>query len=111
MSPLPNLSVAETEQVRVILDKNKLASAGLDFLGVSQMIEANNQQLSSGNFKQNDEEFSIRTGDFLKTKQDVENLVVGVLQDQPIYMSQVAEIIDGPEIPNNYVSLGFGACK
>jgi len=34
--------------------------------------------------------------------------VVGVQQNQPIYLKQVAKIIDGPEVPLNYVSLGFG---
>lgn len=38
----------------------------------------------------------------------MENLVVGVQQNQPIYLKQVAQIIDGPEVPQSYVSLGFG---
>ncbi|MEZ4796492.1 MAG: efflux RND transporter permease subunit [Flavobacteriaceae bacterium] len=95
-------------QLRVVLDKDKLASSGLDFLSVSEMIKANNQQLSSGSFNANDTEFFVNTGEFLKSVTDVENLVVGVQQNQPIYLKQVSKIIDGPEIPKNYVSLGFG---
>ncbi|NND11172.1 MAG: efflux RND transporter permease subunit [Flavobacteriaceae bacterium] len=95
-------------QLRVVLDKDKLASSGLDFLSVSEMIKANNQQLSSGKFNKGDNEFLVSTGKFLETASDVENLVVGVQQNQPIYLKQIATIIDGPEIPNNYVSLGFG---
>jgi len=76
----------------------------LDFLSVSEMIKANNQQLSAGKFNRNDEEFLINTGKFLESVEDVENLVVGIQQDQPIYLKQVAKIIDGPELPNNYVS-------
>ncbi|NOY47848.1 MAG: efflux RND transporter permease subunit, partial [Chlorobi bacterium] len=56
----------------------------------------------------NDTEFIVNTGKFLETVEDVENLVVGVQQNQPIYLKQVASIIDGPELPNNYVSFGFG---
>jgi len=95
-------------QLRVVLDKDKLAASGLDFLMVSEMIKANNSQLSAGSFDKNDTEFLINTGKFLETVTDVENLVVGVQQDQPIYLKQVAKIIDGPEVPQNYVSLGFG---
>ncbi len=95
-------------QLRVVLDKDKLAASGLDFLSVSEMIKANNQQLSSGKFNKNDTEFLVTTGKFLETVTDVENLVVGVQQDQPIYLKQIATIVDGPEIPNKYVSLGFG---
>ena len=95
-------------QVRVILDKDKLAASGLDFLSVSEMIKANNAQLNSGSFNKNDTEFLISTGTFLTSAKDVENLVVGVQQNQPIYLKQIAKIVDGPEIPKNYVSLGFG---
>lgn len=95
-------------QLRVVLDKDKLAASGLDFLSVSKMIKANNQQLSAGSFTKNDTEFLVNTGKFLETVEDVENLVVGVQQDQPIYLKQVATIVDGPELPTNYVSFGYG---
>ncbi len=95
-------------QLRVVLDKDKLAASGLDFLTVSEMIKASNQQLSAGSFNRNDTEFLVNTGKFLETVEDVENLVVGVQQHQPVYLKQIATIQDGPEIPNNYVSLGFG---
>ncbi|MDX1773522.1 efflux RND transporter permease subunit [Oceanihabitans sediminis] len=96
-------------QLRVVLDKDKLAASGLDFLSVSEMIKANNSQLSAGSFDKSDTEFLVNTGTFLESVTDVENLVVGVQQNQPIYLKQVAKIIDGPEVPQNYVSLGFGA--
>jgi multidrug efflux pump subunit AcrB len=67
-------------EMRIVLDKNKLASSGLDVLSVAEMIKANNQQLNSGSFDRNDTEFLVKTGEFLKTKQDVEHLVVGVFQ-------------------------------
>ncbi|MFD2550715.1 efflux RND transporter permease subunit [Bizionia sediminis] len=95
-------------QLRVVLDKDKLAASGLDFLAVSEMIQANNSQLSAGSFNKNDTEFLINTGKFLESVTDVENLVVGVHKNQPIYLKQIAAIIDGPEVPQNYVSLGFG---
>lgn len=95
-------------QLRVVLDKNKLAASGLDFMSVSKMIQANNAQLNAGTFDNNDTEFIVNTGNFLASVNDVENLVVGVQQNQPIYLKQVAQIIDGPEVPQSYVSLGFG---
>ena len=95
-------------QLRVVLDKDKMAESGLDFLSISEMIKANNQQLSSGSFNKNDSEFIVNTGEFLKTVEDVENLVVGVQKDQPIYLHQIATVLDGPETSKDYVSLGFG---
>lgn len=95
-------------QLRVVLDKDKMAESGLDFLSVAQMIKANDQQLNGGTFDKNDIEFIVSTGRFLESVADVENLVVGVQKDRPIYLKQIATIEDGPEIPKDYVSLGFG---
>ncbi|WP_088324553.1 efflux RND transporter permease subunit [Polaribacter tangerinus] len=95
-------------QLRVVLDKDKLAASGLDFLSVSKMIQVNNTQLSAGSFDKNDTEYLVNSGNFLTNVTDVENLVVGVQANKPIYLKQIAKIIDGPEIPQNYVSLGFG---
>lgn len=95
-------------QLRVVLDKDKLAESGLDFLSVSEMIKVNNKQLNAGSFIKNDTEFLVNTGKFLETVEDVENLVVGVQQNQPIYLKQIANIYDGPELSKEYVALGFG---
>jgi multidrug efflux pump subunit AcrB len=98
-------------EVRVVLDKGKLSASGLDFLTVAQMIHASNKQLSAGNFSNRDTEFSVTTGEFLKTTADVEQLIVGTRDNQPIYLKQVATIIDGPEIPQTYSALGFGGAS
>lgn len=95
-------------EVRVVVDKDKLAASGLDFLSVTKMLKASNQQLSAGSYDKNDTEFLVTTGKFLQSAEDVKNLVVGVQQNQPIYLKQVANVLDGPEIPKNYVSFGYG---
>ncbi len=97
-----------SRELRVVLDKAKMASTGVDFLGIAEKIKANNQQMSSGTFDKNDTEFLVTTGSFLKTKEDVNNLIVGVQDNQPVYLKQVARVIDGPEIPKEYVSFGYG---
>src|SRR6056297_1962438 len=98
-------------QLRVVVDKDKMAESGIDMLAVAQMIKVNNQQMDSGNFLSNDTEFHISTGNFLETKEDLENLIVGTKQGQPIYLKQISKVLDGPELPKNYVSLGFGAAS
>jgi len=95
-------------ELRIELDREKLAASGLDFLSVAEMIRASNSQLSAGSFDRNDTEFLLRSGGFLQTAQDVENLIVGVQQQQPVYLKQVGKVTDGPQVPVNYVSLGFG---
>ncbi|MDW7693093.1 efflux RND transporter permease subunit [Flammeovirgaceae bacterium SG7u.111] len=95
-------------QLKVVLDKDKMAESGVDALGIMQMIQANNGSSQSGSFVNRDEEFLITTGQFLTSSEDVENLVIGVNKNMPVYLKQVATIVDGPEQPSNYVSFGYG---
>ncbi|SHJ17497.1 efflux RND transporter permease subunit [Flavobacterium terrae] len=95
-------------QVKVILDKDKMAENGVDALSIMQMIQANNGSAQSGSFVQKDKEFLVTTGQFLATSEDVENLVVGVNQNMPVYLKQVASVQDGPSTPKSYVSFGYG---
>ena len=100
-----------TRQLRVLLDKEKAAASGLDFLSVAQMIQTSNQQLSSGTFNRNDTEYTVTTGEFLRSREDVENLVVGTQDNRPVYLKQIASVLDGPGLPTNYVNFGFGAAS
>ena len=95
-------------ELKVVLDKDKLAENGIDALSVMQMIQANNGSSQSGSFVSKDQEFLVTTGKFLNTSEDVENLVVGVNRNMPIYLKQVAAIQDGPATPKSYVSFGYG---
>jgi multidrug efflux pump subunit AcrB len=97
-----------TRELKVVLDKDKMAENKVDALGIMQMIQANNGSSQSGSFVQNDTEYLITTGKFLANAEDVENLVVGINQNMPVYLKQVASIQDGPSTARSYVSFGYG---
>jgi len=95
-------------EVSVVLDKDKMAENGVDALGIMQMIQANNNSSQSGSFVKGDQEYLITTGKFLTSADDVKSLVIGVYKNKPVYLKQVAEILDGPSTPSSYVSFGYG---
>lgn len=95
-------------ELKVILDKDKMAENGVDALGIMQMIQANNGSSQSGSFVQNDQEYLVTTGQFLSNAEDIENLVVGVNKNMPVYLKQVAKVQDGPSTARSYVSFGYG---
>ncbi|MFA7445136.1 MAG: efflux RND transporter permease subunit [Flavobacteriaceae bacterium] len=94
-------------ELKIVLDKDKMAENGVDALGIMQMIQANNGSMQSGSFVQNDTEYLVTTGQFISSKEDVENLVVGVHQNMPVYLKQVASIQDGAGTAKSYVSFGY----
>ncbi|WP_276363043.1 efflux RND transporter permease subunit [Daejeonella sp. H1SJ63] len=95
-------------EIKVVLDKDKMAESGVDPLGIMQMIQANNGSSQSGSFSSKDQEYLVSTGQFLTNSEDVENLVVGVSNNMPVYLKQVASVQDGPSSPRSYVSFGYG---
>jgi multidrug efflux pump subunit AcrB len=95
-------------ELKVVLDKDKMAENGVDALGIMQMIQANNGSSQSGSFVNSDQEYLVTTGKFLSSAEDVESLVVGVNKNMPVYLKQVATVNDGPSTARSYVSFGYG---
>jgi multidrug efflux pump subunit AcrB len=102
------ISGGRSRQVNVMIDRDRLASYGLDMLTVARMVQMANQQMQSGSFKNADQAFVVESGDWLENAQDVRDLVVGVYQGSPIYLKQVANIADGASEPTTYVEFGYG---
>ena len=97
-----------SRQLQVILNRELMANYHVDALSIAQQIKAANQQMGSGSFNNKDNQFLVRTGNFIENAEELSNLVVGVNNGSPVYLKQLAELVDGPEIPSQYVSFGYG---
>ncbi len=95
-------------KVRIILDQARMRAHNVDPLQIAQQIQGANQNLTVGSFQQMNKDYLVETGDFLQDVRDVENLVVGVFGNNPVYLRDVATIVDGPEEVSNYVFYGIG---
>ncbi|MBS1604447.1 MAG: efflux RND transporter permease subunit, partial [Bacteroidetes bacterium] len=98
-----------SRQIRVILDKDKMAEARLDISSIARSIPGGNARSEAGQLLSQDTSFLVDAGNFLKDAGDVENLVVGVgRQQQPVYLRQIARVVDGPALPSQYVFFRYG---
>ncbi|MGA6992520.1 MAG: efflux RND transporter permease subunit [Candidatus Deferrimicrobiaceae bacterium] len=95
-------------QVRVILDPARMAARGVAPETLVPMLASANRQLQSGSFSSGNREFLVETGAFLHTAEDVGRVVVGVSEGRPVYLRDVAHIVDGPEEAADYVLFGLG---
>jgi multidrug efflux pump subunit AcrB len=102
------LTGGQRRQIRVSLDTSRMAGYGIAADQVLGMLQQSNRQLSSGSFSNNNKEFSVETGKFLATSDDVARVVVGTSGQNPIYLSDIATIEDGAEEPESYVLIGHG---
>jgi multidrug efflux pump subunit AcrB len=94
--------------MQVILDPDRMSSYGLDTDVVSNFIAASNTENNSGSFNKGNYEFAVSSGMFIENSTQLKNLVVGIQGNSPIYLKQIAEVLDGPSIPTEYVSFGYG---
>ncbi|HNQ73147.1 MAG TPA: efflux RND transporter permease subunit [Verrucomicrobiota bacterium] len=96
-------------QVRVLLDPARLASRNLSPAGLVPMLQQANRQFTAGGLTSENRELIIETGAFLRTAEEVGGVVVGVFGGRPVYLREVADILDGAEEPGQYVLFGAGA--
>jgi len=92
--------------LRVTVDPARLAAYNLTPLDVWQTLGASNQRLDAGRFTQADREHLLETGSFLRTAQDVMNVVVAAPAGKPVYVRDVARVEDTGEEPSQYVQFG-----
>lgn len=96
-------------QVRVLVDPVKMSAHGVDFQHIAQLVQAGNAQYRVGTMLQANEELLVEVGDFFTSLEDVERLVVAVDRGRPVYLSDIARVVDGPEEPADYVYFGSPA--
>jgi multidrug efflux pump subunit AcrB len=98
----------QRREIRVLLDPAKMAAYGVAPAAIVPVLQQENQQLQSGGYAADNYEYRVETGQFLRTAGDVGALVVGASQGRPVYLRDVATLIDGPEETNDYVLFGYG---
>ncbi|MBN1589766.1 MAG: efflux RND transporter permease subunit, partial [Pirellulales bacterium] len=94
--------------IRVELDPIRLAARQTSALQVADALRVGNVQLPSGRFEQQDREIVVEAGTFFEDAQDLEDLVIQVAGDRPIYLRDVATVVDGPAEVDSYSWIGFG---
>jgi multidrug efflux pump subunit AcrB len=95
----------QRREIRIVLDDTKLAAYNVAPLQVAGALGLTNRRLASGQFASANKEYQLETGEFLQTAEDVRNVVVGVANDKPVFVRNVAEVTDGGEEPSQYVRM------
>ena len=94
--------------VRVLLNPESLNAYQLTMQDVRSALQSANVSKNAGNLVQNNREVLVQTGSFLSNANEVKQLVIGVSDDKPVFLRDVAEVQDGADQPSSYVWLGTG---
>ncbi|HTP87598.1 MAG TPA: efflux RND transporter permease subunit [Bryobacteraceae bacterium] len=95
----------QRREIRITLDTLALAAHNLSPLQVAGALGLANMRLPSGQFASNNREYQLEAGEFLRSAEDVRNVVAGVAGDRPVFVRDVATVTDGGEEPASYVRI------
>ena len=95
----------QRREILIALDAGRLSAHNLSPLQVVGALGLSNRRLPSGQFSSGNREYALETGEFLRTAEDVRNVVAGVANDKAVFVRDVAEVTDGGEEPSEYVRM------
>jgi multidrug efflux pump subunit AcrB len=95
-------------QIRVELDPKALAARRTAPLEVAWAIDVSNKLLPAGDVQVLDKDLIVEAGDFIQSAEALSKLVINVVDGVPVYLGDVAHVIDGPAEPTSYTWIGFG---
>ncbi|MCP3959407.1 MAG: efflux RND transporter permease subunit [bacterium] len=99
----------QRRQLRLLLDPARMAASGVDPSAAVFSLQVQNAAASAGAFEAGNRELLVETGAFLRDRDEVASLVVGVHGGRPVYLRDVAEIVDGAEQAETHVFFRSGA--
>jgi multidrug efflux pump subunit AcrB len=88
-------------------------------LDIARALQGADANVQAGAFSRQDRDVRIEAGRFLASRKDVESLVIGVSTERsvsgtgpgnvrPVYLKDVAEVMDGPGEVTSYVRFSAG---
>ncbi len=97
--------------VQVLLEPSRLRERGVDVLRLKQTLAAANLGMPAGTVLQAEggQSLAVETGEFLRSADEVGDLVVGSNNGKPVYLREVARLQDGSAQPGRYVWFTPGA--
>jgi multidrug efflux pump subunit AcrB len=94
--------------VRVLMDPERMSAFGVSAQDVAAALQVANASQPAGTLTRDNREVLVQTGTYLASAADVKQLVVGVSENRPIFVSDIARVEDGPDVPARYVWFGTG---
>lgn len=82
-------------EIRLEVFSEKLAYYGLSIGSLQTAVSSENTNTSGGNIKLGDGRFQLRVPGEFKTPEEIYNLVVAIHDGEPVYLKDVARVVDG----------------
>ncbi len=98
-------------EMRVEVLPERLSGFGISLDQVAQTIRGANSEQTAGSSETGGTRFAVTTGAFLRTAADIQRLVVGIRNNVPVYVGDVARVFEGPQETLQMVAHYTGPAK
>ena len=88
--------------LNVRFDRDRLASYGVSLVQAYGALSGLNWRLPAGSFASGNAEVPVEVGSLFRRAGDVGSAVIGVVNGKPVWLKDVATVVDGPEEPAQY---------
>jgi multidrug efflux pump subunit AcrB len=95
-------------EIRVLLQPDKMAARNVSVLEIERAIKAADVNVRAGTMDRMNREIIVDAGPFIGSAAELSALVVGVQEGRPVFLRDLAKIIDGPEEVETYARIRFG---
>lgn len=95
-------------RVQVYLDAERMAAFGVAPLDVQRALRGADAMQTAGDFTRDDRVIRVEAGRAFVRHDELNELVVAVHDGRPVYLKDVATIVDGPAEIDSYVRHGWG---
>jgi multidrug efflux pump subunit AcrB len=95
--------------VQVRLDRERLTAHRISPLQIYKALSGMNWRIPAGSFASADTETEVEIGSHFRSASEVAAAVVGVYGGRPVYLRDVATVLDGPDEPTDYIWMMSGA--
>jgi multidrug efflux pump subunit AcrB len=89
--------------IRIAMDVDRMNAYGVTAQDLRAALQLSNASQPAGSMVSGNQELLVQTGTYIETAADVKRLVVGVYDKKPVFMADVAKILDGADQPSRYV--------
>jgi len=93
--------------IQILPSPESLAARQSTTTDIINALQVSNVLQSTGHWTLNNTSFLLESGDFIRDVAELKQTVINVVDGQPVFLQDVADIVDGPSEPDSYSWLDF----
>ena len=93
--------------IRILIDPESMGARKTTAADIFNALKISNVLQAIDQWAFNNESIVLESGDFVRSVDELNSFVVNIIDGVPVYLGDIAEIVDGPAEPDQYTWIDF----